>query len=177
MSEARVPTTSEIASIYDRLAACASRYLSHERKGHTLQTVDLVNEACLKLLDHDGPRISVDRSQLFAIASTQMRRVLRDHALARGAAKRGGKHSRITLHDELLLSSAPGVDFIDLDGALTKLEEAGRSDLVKTVELRFLAGLAWKEVALATGVSEATVRERWRAARAWLRKELGVRKD
>ena len=40
------------------------------------------------------------------------------------------------------------------------------------VESRFFGGLAVEETAEALGISEATVQRDWRAARAWLGREL-----
>ena len=37
--------------VYDELHRLASRYLRHERPGHTFQTTALVHEAYLKLVD------------------------------------------------------------------------------------------------------------------------------
>ena len=40
------------------------------------------------------------------------------------------------------------------------------------VELRYLVGLPWKEIAAQLGVSVPTVEKDWQAARAWLRSQL-----
>jgi RNA polymerase sigma-70 factor, ECF subfamily len=37
--------------VHDELRRLARRYMSRERKGHTLQTTALVNEVYLKLID------------------------------------------------------------------------------------------------------------------------------
>jgi RNA polymerase sigma factor (sigma-70 family) len=44
----------------------------------------------------------------------------------------------------------------------------------QVVELRFFGGLNVGEVAHIVGVSERTVKDDWRAARAWLRQYLGA---
>jgi RNA polymerase sigma factor (sigma-70 family) len=58
-----------------------------------------------------------------------------------------------------------------LDEALTRLAaldpEKGR-----LVELRYFAGLGIEETAAVLGVSPATVKRQWQAARAWLKREL-----
>ncbi|MGH9854881.1 MAG: ECF-type sigma factor [Blastocatellia bacterium] len=37
--------------VYDELHRLAHQRLRHERAGHTLQTTELVNEACLRLIN------------------------------------------------------------------------------------------------------------------------------
>ena len=44
--------------------------------------------------------------------------------------------------------------------------------MVEVVELRYFAGLEMKETARALEISERSVYRSWRAARAWLRREL-----
>ena len=78
--------------VYGELRRIARIRLRRERSAHTLAATDLVHEAYLKLL----PVERVDwrsRAHFFAIASRAMRNVLVDHAVRRGAAKRGaGAH-------------------------------------------------------------------------------------
>src|SRR6476659_6675152 len=66
----------------------AHRYMSHERKDHTLQTTALVNEAYLKLIDQQ-----VDwqnRAHFFGMAAQIMRRILIAHARKHLGPKHGG---------------------------------------------------------------------------------------
>ena len=58
-----------------------------------------------------------------------------------------------------------------MDEALTELE-AENADLAKIVELRFFGGLEHEEIAALLGVSEVTVRRRFRLAKAWLYRRL-----
>jgi len=73
--------------VYDELHRLASRYLRHERVGHTLQTTALVHEAYLKLVDQRKANWQ-NRVQFFAAAAKVMRHVLIDYARGRKAAKR-----------------------------------------------------------------------------------------
>ena len=75
--------------VYAELRRLASRQLKKERAGHTLQPTALVHEAYLRLVgqDHADWR---NRAQFLAVAARIMRRILVDHARARGTAKRGG---------------------------------------------------------------------------------------
>ena len=156
--------------VYQELRALAARYLRGERAGVSLQPTDLVHEAYLRLIELD--RIDwKGRAHFFAMAATQMRRVLVDHARAAETAKRGGRPTRITLSEDLATTPERSVDFLVLDQALTRL--AARNDRQgRVAEMRLFGGLEVKEVALYLRVSERTVKEDWRVARAWLLKEL-----
>lgn len=59
--------------VQNELHRLAHRYISHERKDHTLQTTALVNEAYLKLVQQ---RVSwCSRAHFFAISAQIMRRI------------------------------------------------------------------------------------------------------
>lgn len=156
--------------VYGELRALAARYLREERPGHTLQPTALVHEAYLRLIEHD--RIDwKGKTHFFAMAAIQMRRILVDHARARATEKRGGRAPRVTLDERLTRTPEASLDLLALDEALTRLaarhERQGR-----VAELRLFAGMLVGETALYLGVSERTVKDDWRVARAWLLKEL-----
>lgn len=75
--------------VYDELVRLAQQLMQMERAGHTLQATALVNEAYLKLVDQ-GRADWKDETHFFAVAATAIRRILVDHARARGRRKRGG---------------------------------------------------------------------------------------
>jgi len=60
---------------------------------------------------------------------------------------------------------------LDLDGALTRLQENSQDDR-RIVELKFFGGLTESEIAEVMELSERTVRRRWLFARTWLLREL-----
>ena len=166
--------------VYSELREMAGRYLRRERPDHTLQPTALVHEAYLRLVDQTSARWS-NREQFFAIAAQAMRRILVDHARGRDARKRGGDVVRVPLDDAGETPGGPDAaataagpreaDLVDLDDALREL--AGLDpELVKVVELRYFAGLTIEETAAARGVSPATVKREWAAARAWLFRRL-----
>ena len=157
--------------VYAQLQSLAARELRKERAGHTFSSNDLVHEACLRLLG--GPPMKlVDRRHFFGVAARAMRQVLVDHARARAADKRGGGATRVALEEATIAVNGPGVDLIDLDGALTRLSELD-PPMARVVELRFFAGLSIEETAEAAGISPATVKREWKSAKAWLFRELG----
>ena len=67
------------------LRRLARGYMARERRGHTLQTTALVNEAFLRLTDARRIRWE-DRAHFLGISARLMRRVLVDHARSRGTA-------------------------------------------------------------------------------------------
>jgi len=157
--------------VYQELRALAARYLRGERAGLSLQPTDLVHEAYLRLIELERMDWK-GRAHFFAMAATQMRRVLVDHARAADAAKRGGRPTRVTLSDDLATTQQRSVDFMVLDDALSRLGDRNERQ-GRVAEMRLFAGLEVKEVALYLRVSERTVKEDWRVARAWLLKEIG----
>jgi RNA polymerase sigma factor (TIGR02999 family) len=101
-----------------------------------------------------------------------MRRVLVDHARTRGALKRGGGGTQVTLGDVDHAVAAPDeVDVLALDDALARLAILDPRK-ARLVELRYFAGLSIPEAAAALGISPATVGREWAVARMWLRREL-----
>src|SRR3989441_1541129 len=109
------------------LRRLARGYMRRERRGHTLQTTALVNEAFLRLTDARRVRWQ-DRAHFLGISARLMRRVLVDHARSRGYRKRGGGGQRVTLDEGLVTSPEPAVDVLALDRALEALAAAGGSD-------------------------------------------------
>jgi RNA polymerase sigma factor (TIGR02999 family) len=156
--------------VYDELRALAARYLRSERDASTLQPTALVHEAYLRLIDYER----VDwkgKTHFFAMAATQMRRILVDRARARDARKRGGGERPITLTESLLPGAGTSVSLLVLDETLERLA-ARSSRQSRVAEMKLFADLPAKEIAFSLGVSERTVKEDWRVARAWLMKEL-----
>lgn len=157
--------------VYGELRRIAHRQLAHERPGHTLDSVALVNEAYLKLL-HDGGLECQNRAHFFAIAARAMRGILVDYARARIAAKRGGGAPPIRLDDAApLFSDTRAEHLLALDDALTRLAVVNEQ-ACRTVECRYFGGLTLEEAAMVLNLNVATVRRRWSFAKAWLQREL-----
>jgi RNA polymerase sigma factor (TIGR02999 family) len=159
-----------VSLVYNELRRLAGRYLNHESVGQTLQTHDLIHEAFLRLI---GQR-HVDwqnRAHFFGIAAQMMRRILTDHARRRGYGKHGGGLRRVRLDDLSDISAKSDAGIVAVDEALVELKEVNEG-LAKIVELRFFGGLEHDEIAAVLGVSNATVRRRFRIAKAWLYRRL-----
>jgi RNA polymerase sigma factor (TIGR02999 family) len=155
------------------LRRLARTYMARERRGHTLQTSALVNEAYVRLIDARQIRWQ-DRAHFLGISARLMRRVLVDHARARGYQKRGGGAQRVTFTDALQVvggGSEQSLDLIALDRALEALA-AVDARKAKVVELRFFGGLSVEETADVLHVSNDTIKRDWRLAKLWLLREL-----
>lgn len=160
----------QVARVYDELRALAAAHLRRERPGHTLQATALAHEAYLRLADQRDIG-DFDRGRVLALAARMIRRVLVDHARTRDRAKRGGGKRPVTLVDALAMTGGATIDLLDLHAALDRLAALDERQ-AKVVELRFFGGLSIADTAEVLGVSARTVDSEWRAARAWLRREL-----
>lgn len=162
--------------VYDELRALARRYMSRERRDHTLEPTALVHEAYLRLVDQT--RIDWQgRSHFFAVGARVMRRLLVDHARGRRRAKRGGGSPHVTLVDAP--EARREMDYEELLTLHDALDELARLDArqAHVVELRFFGGLSTDEIAEVVGVSPRTVQGDWAHARAWLGRELARRDE
>lgn len=157
--------------LYSELHRLARNHMRREPVGHTLGATALVSEAWLRLSEQTRARWN-DRGHFMAVASTMMRRILVDHALAKRAAKRDADLEPIST---TLLDRQGNVldrDIVAVHDALLALEAQDKR-AAKVVELKFFGGLEIEEIAQVLDVSAATVKRDWTVARAWLRRELG----
>jgi RNA polymerase sigma factor (TIGR02999 family) len=161
----------QFGAAYDELRRLAGAYLHRERSGHSLQATELVNEAYLRVGRADILE-GAGRTHFFAVAARAMRRVLVDHARARGRLKRSGGAARVTLGDNLGPMTEIDLDtLVDLDRAIDRLAALDPRQ-AKVVELRFFSGLGMSEVADALGISKRSAEGDWAHARVWLRREM-----
>ena len=148
-----------------RLAAAVRR----DDPAATLSPTALVNEAWLKLAD--TPAVARTSPLHFKrIAARAMRQVLVEAARRRNAEKRGGGTAVVTFEDAMA-SVTTADDVLGLDAALEALARIEPRQALM-VESRFFGGLDVAETAELLGISEATVLRDWRAAKAWLGREL-----
>jgi RNA polymerase sigma factor (TIGR02999 family) len=160
-----------LAAVYDRLRAIARQRMAGERAGHTLQATALVHEAYLRLLGKHDLAWS-DRAHFFRAAADAMRKILVDHARAKGALKRGGGKAALGIVNVADLAAAENpAGILALDEALLRLEQVD-AQAAAIVRLRFYAGLSEDDAAQALGISSRTARRDWAFARGWLREAL-----
>lgn len=152
--------------VYEELRRLAHHYMRGERADHVLQATALVNEAYVRLA-HMHRTQWRDRTHFFAMAATQMRRILIDHARGRDRGKRGGGVLLTSVDRHDAAAPGPPVDVEALDQALTELARFDPQQ-ARIVELRFFGGLTMDETAQALAISPATVGRDWVSARAWL---------
>jgi RNA polymerase sigma factor (TIGR02999 family) len=163
------PVDELVVEVYAELRKLADAYVRREQ-AKSVQATELVHEAYLRLMK-DKRRAWTSRAHFLAIAAISMRRLLVERARARGATKRGGVRTQVTLDEALLQSPGPDVDVLALDRALTALAQLD-AEQARIVELRFFGGQSVEEVAETLDISPATVKRHWTVAKAWLLREL-----
>ena len=154
--------------LYSDLHALARKLLTSDPKA-SLQTTDLVHEAYLRLVDQRRVEWN-GRVHFIAIAARVMRRVLADQARRRGAAKRGGDRTRVTLASDVGAERGSWTA-LHLDASLSRLASVDERK-ADVVVLRALGGLRCGEVAEFLGVSLRTAERDWRAGRAFIIQDI-----
>jgi RNA polymerase sigma-70 factor (ECF subfamily) len=149
----------------------ARHYMRRENPGHTLQTTALVNEAYFRLVDQKSVRWQ-NRAHFFAIAARIMRRILINYARDRQRLKRGGHAVQVSLSQAETVGEEMPAELLALDEALVRLAEFDERK-ARVVELRYFGGLSVEETAEVLDVSAVTVERDWKAAKAWLKREIG----
>jgi RNA polymerase sigma factor (TIGR02999 family) len=157
------------SSTYEELKRLAAS-VRRDESGETLNPTALVNEAYLKLAR--SLRIQpASRLHFKRIAARAMRQVLVESARRRSAQKRGGGALMVTLDGSRDQAVECSAELLALDAALEDLAHLEPRQALM-VEYRFFGGLDLTETASVLGVSESTVVRDWRAAKAWLGREL-----
>ena len=159
------------AQVYNDLHRLAQSLMKQE-PNQTLQPTALVHQAFMRLFNEASGFDSPDRAYFFAAAAQAMHRLLVEAARRRQAQKRGGDRSRELIDDFV---QEAGVDYdriLDLDQALTELEGL-QPRQAKVVQMRWFAQYTVPQVAELLKVSESTVEQDWRVARAFLKHRLG----
>jgi RNA polymerase sigma factor (TIGR02999 family) len=160
-----------IPLVYAQLHAIAAGYMRRERDDHTLQPTALVNEVYLRLLDQRKITWH-DRVHFFVFAARMMRNILKDHARAHIADRRGGTHLiRLPLSDEIAWVGTSPEQLLDLNRALDRLEQMDPRK-AQLVELRFFLALTMDEAADVLAISLATAERDLKFSRSWLHHEL-----
>jgi RNA polymerase sigma factor (TIGR02999 family) len=164
------PLEELFSAAYEELRRLASAVKRDDRNA-TLSPTTLVNEAFLKLAH--APRFkALSHLHFKRIVARAMRQVLVEAARRRHADKRGGPDAVFVTWDESMASGVTSSDdVLALDSALESLAQLHPRQ-AEMVVCRFFGGLDASETAALLGVSEATILRDWRAAKAWLAKEI-----
>lgn len=158
--------------LYSELRQLAAAKLSDSNQ--TLTPTALVHEAFLRLTASENLDIN-GRRHFFACAARSMRCIIVDHVRRRGAERRGGGLTRITLNESLMGDSGPGTDaeLLSLDQALDRLNHINTRQR-EVVELHYFAGLTFAEIAALHECTERTALRQWQRARAFLHAQLSA---
>jgi RNA polymerase sigma factor (TIGR02999 family) len=151
--------------VIPHLHSLAHNRLIKERRGHSLDTIALVNEAYQGLLKANESVDWRSRSHFFAISARIMRRYLID------------EWRRCPKADFLPLDSAPigrkrDLDTeIEVERLLDELAQKSRQ-WCEVVELKHYLGLTDREIADVMELSLRSVQRMWKDARIWLFERL-----
>ncbi len=166
---------SEMERLYETLREIARSHMRRERAGHTLEATAVVHEAYLRLANLEGGAWS-NQDHFLSLAAASIRRVLVDHARGRNSLKRGGGADNLTLHSGIADTPSEAaldrIDILALDEALSKLAEQD-PESARLVEFRYFGGMTIEQAADHLSIGRNTAARRWRAARAWLKREIG----
>lgn len=170
---------SELQQVYDELRRVARRMLNREPYDHTLESCELVNQAYARMLRSDLRQLAVDNPrEVVALAVTNMRRELIDHARRRRALKRPDARGRVSFEDAPVFCHNDPDTFLEVDRLLERLaagEGRVRNGARKAEVARYAlyGGLSESEISEALDVPKSTVGNDVRFARAWLSQRLG----
>jgi RNA polymerase sigma factor (TIGR02999 family) len=131
--------------------------MKRERKGHTLQATELVDQIYLRLVAAKN-RDWQSRRHFFAIAARAMRRYLIDYARARPDAA----FVAIEGMEDFLPAGGPKLDMaLTVDRLLNELAET-KPDWCMIVELKYFLGLTDEEAAEAMGIKLRSLQRMYR---------------
>jgi RNA polymerase sigma factor (TIGR02999 family) len=149
--------------VMPNLRRLAHYLMKRERKGHTLEATELVNQIYFRLVgakDRDWQ----NRAHFFAIAARAMRRYLIDYARGRPSAEMIAFEG---LKDALPADSVKLDLAITVDRLLDQLADT-HPDWCRVVEVKYFLGLTDEEAADALGMKLRTLQRVWLEARQWL---------
>ena len=149
------------------LRRIADRALRRERRGHTLQRTELVNEIFLRL--EKAKKIDwQDRGHFLAIVTRMMRRYLIDYARSRPKPE-------LLSMEGLPEGFMAGQSKLEVALAVDELLDGLEKDFPRrcnVVVLISYLGLTPSEAAEKLGLSERTVEREWHEGRKWLFERL-----
>jgi len=145
-----------------------ARYLMKgERKGHSLQATELVDQIYFRLVSAKD-RDWRNRGHFFAIAGRAMRRHLIDHARERPAAE----FVAVEGIENFLPADSAKLDLaLNVDRLLEQLA-AAKPEWCTVVEVKYFLGLTDEEAADALGMKLRSMQRMWRDARKWLFEQM-----
>jgi RNA polymerase sigma factor (TIGR02999 family) len=160
------------ALVMPDLRKLAHYFMRGERKGHTMQATELVNQIYFRLVAAKN-RDWHNRKHFFAITARAMRRYLIDHARGRPRAE----FMPVEGIEDILPADNAKIDTaVAVDELLDQLTQT-KPDWCTVVELKFFLGLTDEEAAEMLGMKLRTMKRMWRDAREWLFEQLEAGRD
>jgi RNA polymerase sigma factor (TIGR02999 family) len=149
--------------VLPNLRRLAHYLMQRERKGHSLQATELVDQIYFRMVAAKE-RDWQNRKHFYAIAARAMRRYLIDHARGRPSAE----FVALEGLENMLPADSGKIDLaITVDRLLDELSET-KPEWSMLVEMKFFLGLTDEEAAEAMGVKLRTMQRSWSDARRWL---------
>jgi len=152
------------------LRRLAQYLMQRERKGHTLQATELVDQIYFRLVAAKN-RDWQNRQHFFAIAARAMRRHLIDHARGRPDAELVALEGL----EQLLPANSAKVDLAVAVGRLLDQLAETKPDWCMLVEVKYFLGLTDEEAAQALGLKLRSMQRTWSEARRWLFEQMESR--
>jgi len=156
--------------VYEELRRLAAARMAQEAAGQTLQATALVHEAWLRLFEGKNQNWQ-SRGHFFGAAAEAMRRILIERARRKMRLKHGGDWIAVNIEDIDIAETQPDEQILLIDEALERLRSRD-PEWARIVTLKFYGGLTDKEVAEMLQITDRTVRNKWRFARAWLLEDI-----
>ena len=151
------------ALVLPNLRRLAHYLMMRERKGHSMQATELVDQVYFRLVaakDRDWR----NRQHFFAIAARAMRRYLIDYARARP----DGEMVALEGMKDILPADSAKLDLaVTVDRLLDELAQT-KPEWCMLVEVKFFLGLTDEEAAETLGIKLRSMQRMWRDARQWL---------
>jgi RNA polymerase sigma factor (TIGR02999 family) len=155
------------ALVMPNLRRLAHYMMRRERKGHTLQATELIDQVYCRLVaakDRDWR----NRQHFFAIAARAMRRYLIDYARGRPDAEIVALEG---IQNLLPAQSAKLNLALSVDRLLNEIA-AVKPEWCTIVEVKYFLGLNDDEAAETLGLKVRTMQRMWHEARQWLFERL-----
>ncbi len=158
------------STLYSELHRLAKRELARHGVPVSLSATTLLHEAYLDMATRNGPSFP-DRARFMGYAARVMRGLIIDHARERHAQKRGGLFEITSLDTAAIENAVDHRELVQISEALDELGKVEPS-LAEIVDLKFLCGFSFAEIAGMRDVSERTVQRNWEKARIYLHRKI-----
>ncbi len=153
--------------VFPDLRRLAHYLMRGERKDHSMQATELVDQVYFRLVAAKNQDWQ-NRRHFYAIAARAMRRYLIDHARGRADAE----FLPIDEMENFLPADRGKLDTaVTIDRLLTELAKS-QPDWCNLVELKYFLGLTDEEAADVLNMKVRTMQRMWKDARLWLHEHM-----